>query len=70
MLINDMVQIFNQHREIILFLVNGYVLMSPYHDGMDSEATGSTLVFQCMLQLTENPKVVVKSKIVHVGRVG
>ena len=69
-LINDMVDIFNQHWKDNLYPVNGYVLTSPYHDGMDMSAIVSTFVFQCMEQLIESQKVAVKFKIVHAGKVG
>ena len=72
MLINDMVDIFiTNTRKIILHLVNGYMLTSPCHNGIDLEATGSrTLIFQCINQLVESQKKAMKFKIMHVAKVG
>ena len=44
-----------------------FALTSPYPGGMGKAAIGSTMACQCMLQLTGNQKMTVRSRMLPVG---
>ena len=66
-LVDNFVKNFNEHRVQNFFHPMRFVSMSPCLGGMGKAAIGSTTACQCMLQLTGNQKMAVRSRMLSVG---
>ena len=66
-LVDDFIKNFNEHRVQIFSHRMRFASMSPCPGGMGKAAIGSTMACQCMLQLTRNQKMPVRSRMLSVG---
>ena len=66
-LVDDFVKKFSEHQAQIFSHWMRFALMSPCPGGMGKAAIGSTMACQCMLQLTGNQKMAVRSRMLPVG---
>ena len=66
-LVDDFIKNFNEHRAPNSPHRMRFASMSPCPSGMGKAAIGSTMACQCMLRLTGNQKMAVRSRMLPVG---
>ena len=66
-LVDDFVKNFSEHRAQDFSHLMKFASTSPCPSGMGKAAIGSTMACQCMLQLTGNRKMAVRSRMLPVG---
>ena len=66
-LVDDFIKNFNEHRAQFFPHWMRFALTSPCPGGMGKAAIGSTMACQCMLRLTGNQKMAVRSRMRPVG---
>ena len=66
-LVDDFVKNFNEHQAQNLFHPKKFASTTSCTGGIGKGAIGSTMACQCMLQLTGNRKMAVRSRMLPVG---
>ena len=66
-LVDDFIKNFNEHQVQNFFHWMRFASTSPCPGGMGKAAIGSTMACQCMLRLTGNQKMAVRSRMLPVG---